>query len=277
MPVDALAAVRSGPLLPWWGIVLLAVAVGAVAFGANRPTPRRRWPWLLPEVAAFGALALLHLLFFWQPYRTGAVVPRGGGDLASFFYPIHAFAARELQEGRLPFWNPHLFSGAPQLANFQAGLLYPPNLLAYLLADPFDYAALELLVILHFLLASCGAYWLARVYDIPRAGAVLTGVVYAYSGFLVAHLGHYPMLATAAWAPWLLAAVVATIRRDSWLAALLGVLALTHTVLAGHQPILLFTLTVVVAVALFELWRDTGRSSFLVGADPVSAHAVRRP
>ena len=259
MPVDTLTAVRSGPLLPWWGVVLLALAIGAIAYGATRHAVRRRWPWLLPEVAAFAALALLHLLFFWQPYRTGAVVPRGGGDLASFFYPIHAFAAREVQEGRLPFWNPHLFSGAPHLANFQAGLLYPPNLLAYLLADPFDYAVLELLVILHFLLASWGAYWLARVYDVPRDGAVLTGAIYAYSGFMVAHLGHYPMLATAAWAPWLLAAIVATIRRDSWPAALLGALALSLAVLAGHQPILLFTLTGVVAVALFELWR-AGRS-----------------
>jgi len=255
MLVDALAAVRSGPLLPWWGVVLLALAIGAVAYGAVRPALRHRWPWLLPEVTVFAALALIHLLFFWQPYRTGAVVPKGGGDLASFFYPIHAFAAREVQEGRLPFWNPHLFSGAPHLANFQAGLLYPPNLLAYLLFDPFDYAALELLVILHFLLASWGAYWLARAYDIPRNGAILTGAIFAYSGFLVAHLGHYPMLATASWVPWLLAAVVTTIRRDSWPVALLGALALTHAVLAGHQPILLFTLTGVVAVTLFELWR----------------------
>lgn len=255
MPVDALTAVRTGPLLPWWGVVLLALAIGAVTFSATRPALRRRWPWLLPEIAAFAALALIHLLFFWQPYRTSAVVPKGGGDLASFFYPIHAFAAREVQQGRLPFWNPHLFSGAPHLANFQTGLLYPPNLLAYLIFDPFDYAALELLVILHFLLASWGAYWLARAYGIPRDGAVLAGAIYAYSGFMVAHLGHYPMLATAAWAPWLLAAVVTTIRYDSWLAALLGTLALTLAVLAGHQPILLFTLTGVAGVTLFELWR----------------------
>ncbi|HEX5165245.1 MAG TPA: hypothetical protein VFV93_07615, partial [Thermomicrobiales bacterium] len=273
MPVDALTSVRTGPLLPWWGVVLLGLAIGAVALAAMRPALRRRWPWLLPEVAAFAALALLHLLFFWQPYRTGAVVPKGGGDLASFFYPIHAFAAREVQDGRLPFWNPHLFSGAPHLANFQAGLLYPPNLLAYLLFDPFDYAALELLVILHFLLASWGAYWLARVYGIPRDGAVLTGALYAYSGFMVAHLGHYPMLATAAWAPWLLAAIVATIRRDSWLAALLGAPTLAMAVLAGHQPILLFTLTGVVAVAVFELWRAWGLGIRGSG----ETHATRLP
>src|SRR5688500_9565747 len=85
MPVDTLTAVRSGPLLPWWGVALLALAIGAAAYAAIQPTLRRRWPWLLPEVAAFAALSLIHLLFFWQPYRTGAVVPKGGGDLASFF------------------------------------------------------------------------------------------------------------------------------------------------------------------------------------------------
>jgi hypothetical protein len=259
LPLPAvLQLARPGPLVPAAGIVLIALVLVGVALLVARPTVRGRWPWLLPELGAATALALLHVLFFWQPYRTAALVPRGGGDLASFFYPMHVFAAGEVQAGRMPFWNPYLFSGAPHLANFQTGLLYPPNLLAYLLARPFDYRTLELLAIGHFLLASYGVYWLARALGMSRAGGVLAGTIFAYSGFLVAHLGHFSMLATASWAPFVLAAIAGTVRRGSWPLALAGTLALACAILGGHQPILLMTLTAAVALALFEVWRLTG-------------------
>lgn len=254
----ALAVERSGPLIAPWTIVLAGVLLLALLGVARTLRVRERAPWLFPEVAAFAALALLHLLFFWQPYRTEARVPRGGGDLASFFYPMHAFAAREVQDGRLPFWNPHLFSGAPHLANFQTATLYPPNLLAYLLANPFEYATLELLALLHYLLASWGTYWLARTLGISRPGSVLAGGLLAYSGFMVAHLGHYSMLATVSWMPWVFAAIIACVRRGSWVAALGGAVALACATLGGHQPLLLMSLTLAALLAGFELWRVRG-------------------
>ena len=249
---------RNGPLIPVLvlGALILLFLVGL--YVASRRQTRERVPWLFPELAALGALALIHLLFFWQPYRSAALVPRGGGDLVSFFYPIHVFAADEISSGRLPFWNPHQYSGAPHLANFQTASLYPPNLIAYLLSDPFSYAALERLALLHYLLASIGVYWLARAIGVSRTGAVLSGGMFAYSGFMVAHLGHYSMLSTAAWAPFVFAAIVATVRYRSWPAALGGALALTMSVLGGHQPILLMILTFATLLGVFELWRRAG-------------------
>lgn len=252
---SALALERTGPLVAPVTLLIGGLAFGALLALAAHQRVRVRYPALLPELTVVAVLAALHLLFFWQPYRSEARVPKGGGDLASFFYPMHAFAAREVQDGRLPYWNPHLFSGAPHLANFQTATLYPPNLVAYLLARPFEYAALEQLALLHYLLVSWGVYLLARALGIGRPGAVLAGAICAYSGFFVAHLGHYSMLATASWMPLVYAAIVASVRRASWLAALGGALALTCAVLGGHQPILLMSLTLAVALAGFELWR----------------------
>ncbi|CAN5567140.1 hypothetical protein BH24CHL1_BH24CHL1_01220 [soil metagenome] len=247
---------RSAPLVPVpiLGAAILFVLVLLVA--TSRPQVRQRWPWLFAELSAFSALTFIHLLFFWQPYRSSALVPRGGGDLVSFFYPIHSFAASEVSAGRLPFWNQHLFSGAPHLANFQTATLSPPNLIAYLLSDPFSYATMERLALVHFLIASVGVYWLARSIGVARPAAVLSGAIFAYSGFMVAHLGHYSMLSTAAWAPWIFAAIVGTVRFGSWASALGGTLVLAIAVLGGHQPILLMTLTAAVAIAVFELWRS---------------------
>ncbi len=250
-----MSPIRSGPLLPVWLFIALGLLALLLLALAAHHAVRRRWPWLLPELTVLLALGSAHVLLFWQPYRSGAVIPRGGGDLASFFYPLHAFAARELQDGRMPFWNPTQFLGAPHLANFQAGSLYPPNLIAWLLADPFTYAWLEALTLAHFAWAAWGTYWLARAFGYGRPAATLAGALFASSGFMVAHLGHYSMLATAAWLPWVLAAVVATVRYRSAFAAWAGVPALACMVLAGHQPILLMGLTLTGAVAVFELWR----------------------
>jgi hypothetical protein len=249
---------RNGPLIP---VVVLGAVILLVLLGlylASRTSARQRYPWLFPELAAFSALGLIHLLFFWQPYRSAALVPRGGGDLVSFFFPIHSFAAAEVSSGRLPFWNPTLYAGAPHLANFQTATLYPPNLVAYLLSSPFSYAALERLTLLHYLVASVGVYWLARAIGVSRPGSILAGAMFAYSGFMVAHLGHYSMLSTAAWAPFVFAAIVGVVRLRSWPIALAGTLALTLAVLGGHQPILLMTLTLAVVLAVFEIWRSGG-------------------
>lgn len=249
---------RTTPLIPIPLLILLIVTTLAILFVTSRQTVRHRVTWLFPEACVLAALSLLHLLFFWQPYRSAAQVPAGGGDLASFFYPIHAYAAREFQAGRIPFWSPHQFNGMPHLANFQTATLYPPNIAAYILSEPFSYAALERLALLHFLLASYGAYWLARSLGLGRLVATISGVIFAYSGFMAAHLGHYPLLVTASWAPLVYAAIVGTIRRDSWPLAIGGTLALTLAILGGHQPMLLLVLSGAGLLTLFELWRSSG-------------------
>ncbi len=249
---------RAQPLIPVPILFLLILAALAALLLTMRGGARRRIPWLFPEACVLAGLAALHLLFFWQPYRSAAQVPAGGGDLASFFYPLHAFAAREFQAGRIPFWSPHQFGGMPHLANFQTATLYPPNIVAYLLSEPFSYAALERLALLHFLIASYGAYWLVRALGLGRFVALVSGVVFAYSGFMAAHLGHYPMLVTASWAPFVYAALIGTIRRNSWPLAGGGALALTLAILGGHQPMLLLLLSGAGLLTLFELWRASG-------------------
>lgn len=249
---------RNEPLISLPVLLIVIFSIVAVLVVVSTARVRRRVPWVMPEAFALAALLLLHLLFFWQPYRTPAQVPAGGGDLVSFFYPIHAFAARTIANGDFPFWSPNQYAGMPHLANFQTGALYPPNLIAYILSPEFPYATLERLVLFHFLLASVGTYWLARALGRGRLPAVLAAGIFSSSGFMVAHLGHYSMLSTAAWMPLVFAAIVAAVRRRSWPIALGGTLALACCVLGGHQPILLMVLTGALALGIFELWRATG-------------------
>ncbi|MBI2911177.1 MAG: hypothetical protein HYY05_03475, partial [Chloroflexi bacterium] len=112
----------------------------------------RRWR---SDAVALGLLFLAWAGFFWQRlFLPGIHVPKGGGDLASFLYPVYAFAASHLQQGHIPLWNPVLYSGSPFAADPQSGLYYPFNLMAFFIARPLTYPVLEFLAMGHFLLAS---------------------------------------------------------------------------------------------------------------------------
>ncbi len=203
-----------------------------------------------------GALLLAWVLFFWRPLLTSAAVPRGGGDLNSFFFPLHAFAARVVQEGAVPLWNPALFSGLPHWANYQAGILYPLNWIMYLAARPFSYAALERLVLVHYLIASLGAYALARSsLRLSPLPALVAGIVFPYSGFLVAHLGHYSMLAAAVWIPWLWLALARALETRRWLWTVPIALATWLLATGGHQQTVLYGMTGALLWWLANLWR----------------------
>jgi len=216
-----------GVLLPLPTLLLLG-ALWVAGLAASRWRRLRcRWPGLTGEWAALGALAALNLGFFWRVLLTRDTwLPRGGGDFNSFYYPLYSFAARRIAAGDFPLWNPHLWGGMPFAADQQTGLFSPINLLAFLVARPFTYGTLEWLAIGQVWLASALAYAYCRELGCRRAPAVIGGVTYAYSGFIVAHLGHYPMVAVAAWLPAVLLALRRAILRASlgWTLALAGAL-----------------------------------------------------
>ncbi len=122
------------------------------------------------DLAAAAVLAVVALAFF-APVLFGPFhLPAGGGDLASFLFPMYRFIAASLSAGDLPLWNPHQYGGAPLAADNQSGLLYPPHLLLFLVWPRFPYAALEWSVALHVWWAGLGMYALLRGWRSSGAG-----------------------------------------------------------------------------------------------------------
>lgn len=157
----------------------------------------RRWR----PILALGALAILSLLFFHQLAFSGKILARG--DTFEYFYPYWDARNSAFRGGRLPLWTPDLFMGAPLLANPQIGVYYPPNWLTAPLRAP---SAIAISILLHVILAGAGACWLYRRALSERwIPALSAGVVYAFSGYLGAHVEQINQLQGLAWLPWLLA------------------------------------------------------------------------
>jgi len=128
--------------------------------------------------------------FFYSPWSTtefpgwGHRIPNKpiGTDLVRFFYPNWEFAISEINEGRIPLWNPHVFSGNVFLANFQSAIFYPPNWLYFILPQ---LTAWSILHFIPFYIAGIGTYLFARKIKISPSGAILSAIAFSLSGFMI--------------------------------------------------------------------------------------------
>ncbi len=215
----------------------------------------RRREFLL-DIACLALLALAVLAFFWPLLLAGQWIPHGGGDLVSFLWPMHRFAARSLRAGMIPLWNPHLYSGAPFAADNQTGLFYPLNLLTFLLFGEPSYAVMEALVVFHIWLAGANTYALMRGLGLCRPAALLGGLAFALSDLFLTHIGNLNLNATVAWLPLLLLLTHRALTRKSvnWAAGAGAVLAVAA--LAGHAQMLLFLALTLVLYLFYRLVID---------------------
>lgn len=178
-------------------------------------------------------------------------------DFTVTFLPLRIFGARELAEGRFPFWNPYLSEGAVHLPVF-----YPPDLAHALWPSP---VFVSWLLTLHLPLAALAGYWLARQLGVGRIAAFGAGVVFSLCGFALSCLNLYVFLQALALAPF----VVGLLRRAALggsrstvaAAAVLGLAVSTLAVEFVAQAVLL---------GLALSWADAG----LRGAARATAAAI---
>lgn len=170
-------------------------------------------------------------------------------------YPFRAFAAVSLAAGEIPLWNPYTFNGMPFLADIQTTVLYVPSLILTLFVrgGHLNSVWLELVVVLHFLLAGMSMFFLARSFSLHRGPSLFAGAAYMLSGFMIAHAIHQQIIAVVSWYPLLLLLVrkVLSDSRVGWV-FVTGVL-LGHSILAGFPQLTLYFYFFLLCYVLFEL------------------------
>ncbi len=204
----------------------------------------------LKTILAALALILLTLLFFWQILLTNLILI--GVDAFLYFYPYKAYAAAALRQGHLPLWNPHLFMGAPLLANSQVGLFYPLNW-PFLWLDPPRQVAWS--IGLHVALAGLLLLAYSRLsLHLNWAGALVAATLFAFGGYMGAQVEHLNQLNAAAWLPLLFLLYDLTLAqpRRRWFWSLGLALVVSLTLLAGHAQTVFISLF---GLGLYALWR----------------------
>ncbi|MEK7440007.1 MAG: hypothetical protein AABZ78_04365, partial [Chloroflexota bacterium] len=203
------------------------------------------------------SLALLVVVFLRQAAFTNLIFPRG--DTFLYFYPYWEYRAQSLLAARLPLWNPDIFMGAPFLANSQAGVFYPLNLLLIFFSAP---VAVKITIIIHLIIAAYGAYLLAhRIFNLQSLSAAFAATLFALGGYLTAQVEHVNQLQGLAWLPFALWATFNIFNFKLQTSNLQSPISIVHSSLfslfialqltAGHTQTTFITL---VACGIAALW-----------------------
>ena len=238
---------------------------------SRKGTPSRKVVAKHPHRGALALLAFLIVLPYWQLATLRGVMVTddiGSSDIMNEGFPYRYAIGAALRHGELPTWLPDIYGGMPLLARAEAGVCYPPNLLLYGILPP--YPALDISILLTLVIAGAGMYLYARQIGASRAGALVAGLSFSFSGFIVGHLKHLSMAATAAWLPvalWLLerALTEKDPRRQSTGLCGFG-LAVGAQYLCGHFQIAYYATLLYVAYFLARLFSADVRRAAPGGA-----------
>jgi len=182
--------------------------------------------------------------FFWE-------------DFVEYVFPVQFYAAKAFSQGQIPFWNPYTFAGMPFLADIQVGFFYVFNRLLSLFTltgGNLPVLALELIIILHFLIAQLNMYVLARFFKISSYGALISSISYSFSMFLVVHIIHPMIVYHLAWLPLILYLFLRSFDEDKFYFSILSGLVLGMALLSGHPQTTLYVLTLLGITGIFQLF-----------------------
>jgi Bacterial membrane protein YfhO len=198
------------------------------------------------DLLSYAFLLLLPLLFFGR--ETLGYFTLGTADVIFWFYPIWKLAAEQIKSGQLPLWNPYNYSGMPLFAEWQPGLLDPFNWIQLL--GPSS-RTLTIAQQASFSIALLGMFMFARQLGMMRRASIVSAVIYALNGYLVARTIYPGLLHITALMPFVLFFIERLYQTGSWRAVVLGGLIVAWQIFAGHPQPLLYSSLLAVAYAIF--------------------------
>lgn len=222
-----------------------------------------------PERAALCLFIIAPLVYFYPVILNGLVLCPG--DCMTQNVPYRVLAASLALEGHLPLWNPYIFGGMPLHGAMQGGVLFPPNWLFLLFSAP---TAVNIVVVSTYMLAGSGAYLYARRTGCDIFGALVTGLLWQWSGFFVSHLGHTNIVQAACLLPFVLWSIDGYIISGRRVWAALVALFVALIAFAGHPQTFIFSALLTGAYILYGIWRPDDASP---ARDPSSSEHDEPP
>lgn len=200
------------------------------------------------NVLVASVFIFLTLLYFHNAFTEGLLLARG--DSLIYFYPVMSVVAEQYKNAVLPLWNSYIFSGFPLMASSQHGVFYPPHIVLILLFPL--HLAYNLDVVLHIALAGFLTFLYTKKIGNGDLPSFMAGVVFAFLGYLMAHLKHLSILHTAVWLPLILYFFEDLRLKADPRSALFASLPIALQIFAGHPQVYFYTYMVLFIYVLFH-------------------------
>jgi len=180
----------------------------------------------------------------WKAYSFLGFVPGSIPHKAQYFdtirqiYPWKALVIDSLKNMEIPLWNPYNFSGSPLFANSQSSVLYPLNLLYFIL--PFD-IGWATQVISQVLLALIFTYLYCRSIGRSIYGATFSAISYSVCLFMATFLEYNTIGHIMALLPLSLFSIEKILKDKSLFYYPLFTISLVSSIFAGHLQVFLYS------------------------------------
>ncbi len=155
-------------------------------------------------------IAITTCLVF-SPYLLGyvGITPHvGTNDNTDTQIPFRSALQESLRQGRVPLWEPRISAGFPLLAEGQAGVFHPLNVLSALLPIT-PYLSVSINILTTIIISGIGMYlfayaWLQKKGERSenKALALFAAFVWCYSGFHINHFAHLNNINVLSMLPW---------------------------------------------------------------------------
>ncbi|MBI3984710.1 MAG: YfhO family protein [Candidatus Levybacteria bacterium] len=172
------------------------------------------------------------------------------GDVTHQIYPWKTFAIESLKQGQIPLWNPYSFSGHPFLADIQAGVFQPLNLLYFIFSQAQAWA---ISIVFQPLLALIGTYLYTRKIGLKKTAAIFSSVSFSFCLFMSTFLEYNTIGHILSYLPITLYSIELLTKRVNILGILLFALSISLTIFAGHIQLAGFNLIFIFLYILFKL------------------------
>jgi len=202
-----------------------------------------------------GIFFTLLSLLFWGKLLSGTEV-LFHDIFFKLFYPNAEFIRSTIRSFDFPFWNPHIYSGIPFLANMQSALLYPFTYLYVI----FDFSSAMLInLLLHTFMAAFFMYLFSRDLNLSQRGSILAGVAFAFNGFLIMHYPFPSQMNSYVWLPLILLFFRRALRKGSALDLFSAALFFSLQIFAGHPQFAFYSSIALAILTIFSQSPSGGR------------------
>jgi hypothetical protein len=190
------------------------------------------WPLALPVAVYLIAFAAMT-----SPWWLGiAAIP---WDSKAHFLPQIQFLAQSLHTGEMPWWNPYVFSGQPQVADPQSMIFSPPYLLLALLDPSPGPWAQDVTLLAAMAFGGVGMIVWFRDRRWHWAGAMVAALVFTFGAAMAWRIQHTGQVLSLAYLPWALLCLDRAVERGAVRFGMLAGLVAACIVLGRDQVALL--------------------------------------
>ena len=168
----------------------------------------------------------------YQGYGPGAVPNKAQGpDVIRQLFPWKYSTIESFKSGQIPFWNPYNLSGNPLIANFQSGSFYPINLIFFI----FNFMdAWTIFILLTPILAGIFLYAFLRELGLKIFSSIFSGIVFAFSSYMVVWMEYGNVGHTFLWLPLVLLILEKFIKRQRLIYIICLTIFLSIAFFAGY-------------------------------------------